>query len=196
MRATGLRRIASVPAKIIKAIGLLRLDWAGKSALPPRWSNHNVAVIFDVVWYAMLAALTLWAAWQIVGFVSTTLSWGDLGQTAFLTTLTMARVIVLIAMATVFWVPISVWIGLRPALAEKAQPLAQFLAAFPANVVRRSSPNTSNGGRHGRSPWHRLVYRQGHGGRGLPAHCSGGRSHVDLRDRLQSAFVAAAFRFC
>ena len=31
--------------------------------------------------------------------------------------------------------PIGVWIGLRPALAEKVQPLAQFLAAFPANIA-------------------------------------------------------------
>ena len=27
------------------------------------------------------------------------------------------------------------WIGLRPAVAQKVQPLAQFLAAFPANVL-------------------------------------------------------------
>jgi NitT/TauT family transport system permease protein len=32
-------------------------------------------------------------------------------------------------------VPISVWIGLRPWAADKVQPLAQFLAAFPANVL-------------------------------------------------------------
>ena len=31
--------------------------------------------------------------------------------------------------------PIAVWIGLRPAVAERVQPAAQFLAAFPANVV-------------------------------------------------------------
>src|SRR5207344_2482283 len=28
-----------------------------------------------------------------------------------------------------------VWIGLRPKLAERIQPLAQFLAAFPANLA-------------------------------------------------------------
>jgi NitT/TauT family transport system permease protein len=33
------------------------------------------------------------------------------------------------------WVPVGVWIGLRPAVAERIQPLAQFLAAFPANVL-------------------------------------------------------------
>ena len=31
--------------------------------------------------------------------------------------------------------PIGVYVGLRPALAERVQPLAQFLAAFPANVL-------------------------------------------------------------
>jgi NitT/TauT family transport system permease protein len=38
-------------------------------------------------------------------------------------------------LASLIWVPIGIWIGLRPAMAEKAQPLAQFLAAFPANVI-------------------------------------------------------------
>ncbi len=49
--------------------------------------------------------------------------------------LTLARVIVLIALATLIWVPVGVWIGLRPKLAERIQPLAQFLAAFPANLA-------------------------------------------------------------
>ena len=41
----------------------------------------------------------------------------------------------LIALATLIWVPVGVWIGLRPKLAERVQPLAQFLAAFPANLA-------------------------------------------------------------
>jgi NitT/TauT family transport system permease protein len=49
--------------------------------------------------------------------------------------LTLVRVIVLIALASLIWVPIGVWIGLRPKLAERVQPLAQFLAAFPANLA-------------------------------------------------------------
>jgi NitT/TauT family transport system permease protein len=31
-------------------------------------------------------------------------------------------------------VPIGVWIGLRPRIADRAQPVVQFLAAFPANL--------------------------------------------------------------
>ncbi|MGA9088015.1 MAG: ABC transporter permease subunit, partial [Bradyrhizobium sp.] len=49
--------------------------------------------------------------------------------------ITLARVIVLIFLATLIWVPVGVWIGLRPKLAERVQPLAQFLAAFPANLA-------------------------------------------------------------
>jgi NitT/TauT family transport system permease protein len=49
--------------------------------------------------------------------------------------LTLTRVIVLIAIASLVWVPIGVWIGLRPSVAERVQPIAQFLAAFPANVL-------------------------------------------------------------
>jgi NitT/TauT family transport system permease protein len=135
VRATGLRRIASVPARFIKAIGLLRFDWIGKPPSQFGWGSAHVARIVDVIWYAVLAGLAVWSTWQIVGFVSTALSWAELGKTALLTIITMARVVALIAIATIFWVPISVWIGLRPAIAEKAQPLAQFLAAFPANVV-------------------------------------------------------------
>ena len=44
------------------------------------------------------------------------------------------RVFVLIALASVIWVPIGVWIGLRPRLADRVQPVVQFLAAFPANL--------------------------------------------------------------
>ena len=48
---------------------------------------------------------------------------------------TLLRVIVLIVLASLIWVPVGVAIGLRPKLAERVQPLAQFLAAFPANLL-------------------------------------------------------------
>jgi NitT/TauT family transport system permease protein len=49
--------------------------------------------------------------------------------------LTLIRVLVLIAIASLIWVPIGVWIGLRPVWTERIQPVAQFFAAFPANVL-------------------------------------------------------------
>ena len=49
--------------------------------------------------------------------------------------ITLVRVMVLIVVASLVWVPLGVLIGLRPRVAEKVQPLAQFLAAFPANLL-------------------------------------------------------------
>jgi NitT/TauT family transport system permease protein len=47
----------------------------------------------------------------------------------------MLRVFVLILFASVVWVPIGVWLGMRPRAAQIAQPVAQFMAAFPANLL-------------------------------------------------------------
>ncbi len=47
----------------------------------------------------------------------------------------MMRVFVLIALASVVWVPVGVWVGLRPRAPQIVQPVAQFLAAFPANLL-------------------------------------------------------------
>lgn len=91
--------------------------------------------VIDVVWIMAVAALALYAAWQTVTFVAGSLSFTDLFDAMGLTLLTMVRVIVLLTLASLIWVPVSVWVGLRPAIAERVQPAAQFLAAFPANVV-------------------------------------------------------------
>jgi NitT/TauT family transport system permease protein len=48
--------------------------------------------------------------------------------------ITAFRVFLLIILCSLIWVPIGVWIGLRPAVAQLAQPIAQILAAFPANL--------------------------------------------------------------
>ena len=82
--------------------------------------------------------MAIWAFWSVVAYVGTELSWSDVWSVTILTFYTLLRVIVLMALATIVWVPISVWIGLRPRWAEAVQPLAQFLAAFPGqSAVRR-----------------------------------------------------------
>jgi len=59
----------------------------------------------------------------------------DVGETLLLGLATLIRVVVLIAIASVVWVPVGVWVGTRPYAALVVQPIAQFLAAFPANVL-------------------------------------------------------------
>ncbi|NLP59697.1 ABC transporter permease [Paraburkholderia sacchari] len=89
----------------------------------------------DILWAVFVIALTAYVVWRVVAFVRTGVTLDEVGHVFVLGLITLLRVVLLIAIASVIWVPLGVLIGLRPALAEKVQPLAQFLAAFPANLL-------------------------------------------------------------
>ncbi|OLB10790.1 MAG: sulfonate ABC transporter permease [Gammaproteobacteria bacterium 13_2_20CM_66_19] len=89
----------------------------------------------DYAWYALLALMGLVALSKTAGFVLGEVRPAEIGQVVILGLITLLRVAVLIALASLIWVPIGVWIGLRPRVASIAQPIAQFLAAFPANLL-------------------------------------------------------------
>jgi NitT/TauT family transport system permease protein len=79
--------------------------------------------------------VTAFALWLVVDYLRANLGMNDVIGAFRLGFFTLARVAVLITIASLIWVPIGVWIGLRPSVAERVQPIAQFLAAFPANVL-------------------------------------------------------------
>jgi len=89
----------------------------------------------DVFFAGMLAALVAYGAWEALGYVRATTGLGEFGYAFALGAATFARVIVLLAVATVVWVPIGVWIGMNPKVTRIAQPIVQVLASFPANFV-------------------------------------------------------------
>src|ERR1700760_3005753 len=91
--------------------------------------------IVDGIWLAFIVLCTGYAAWEIYLYLSASLSLSDVLAALGDGLITLLRVVVLITLASLIWVPIGVWIGLRPKLAERMQPLAQFLAAFPANLA-------------------------------------------------------------
>jgi NitT/TauT family transport system permease protein len=93
-------------------------------------SRPSRSAIADGVWFLVVAAAAALAAWKIIAFVASGVGWDDVLDALKLGLFTLIRVVVLIAVASLIWVPIGVEIGLRPRLAEKIQPLAQFLAAF------------------------------------------------------------------
>jgi len=90
---------------------------------------------FDVVWVSLVAAAVILGFWHIVAVLIANTSLREALQVCGLAVLTMVRVFVLIALASLVWVPIGVWVGLRPRAAEIVQPIAQFLAAFPTNLL-------------------------------------------------------------
>jgi NitT/TauT family transport system permease protein len=97
--------------------------------------NGPPSRVIDALWLVLIVAGTSYAAWRIYQYLSATLGPSDLFSAIGYGLITLLRVIVLIFFATLIWVPVGVWIGLRPKLAEHIQPLAQFLAAFPANLA-------------------------------------------------------------
>ena len=97
--------------------------------------NCKPSRIIDVIWYILVAVAAFYALERIVAFIAGSLHWSDLGEALLMGFYTMIRVVVLMAIAALVWVPIGVWIGLRPKATRIAQPIAQFLAAFPANLL-------------------------------------------------------------
>lgn len=85
-------------------------------------------------WNVAFAAAALWAFWKLARFVSV-IPPGEVLSVFALGLATMARVAVLLALASLVWVPVGVKIGLNPRWTTRIQPVAQFLAAFPANLL-------------------------------------------------------------
>jgi NitT/TauT family transport system permease protein len=88
---------------------------------------------------AFLAVLTLalgYGLYSMLTFVATGQQGFAVFGTAFwLGFLTLLRVVVVVAVATVIWVPVGVWIGFNPRVAQFMQPVVQVLASFPANFI-------------------------------------------------------------
>ncbi|KWE75121.1 sulfonate ABC transporter permease [Burkholderia ubonensis] len=113
----------------------LRLPLSGAVRFTLPRVEKKASLAADIAWALLVLAGTAYVVWRVVSFVAAGVTMAEVGHVFTLGLITLLRVIVLIAIASVIWVPIGVWIGLRPALAEKMQPLAQFLAAFPANLL-------------------------------------------------------------
>jgi NitT/TauT family transport system permease protein len=90
---------------------------------------------FDFLWVLLVAAAVGLGLWHIVVVLIKNTSLQEALHVSGLAVLTMLRVFILIALASVIWVPIGVWVGLRPRAAQIVQPIAQFMAAFPANLL-------------------------------------------------------------
>ncbi len=89
----------------------------------------------ETVWNSTIALAAAYALIRVGQFVNSEVEFSEVLHVFFLASVTSVRVLVLIALASLVWVPIGVWIGLRPRVAQKVQPVAQFLAAFPVLLI-------------------------------------------------------------
>ncbi|CDF84382.1 transmembrane ABC transporter protein [Pseudomonas knackmussii B13] len=86
-------------------------------------------------WDVILVLACAFAFFRLGLFVHQDVGWGEALHVVGLGLITLCRVMLLIGLASLVWVPLSIWIGLRPRYSQKVQALAQFLAAFPVNLL-------------------------------------------------------------
>ena len=111
----------------------------------PRWTRRETLTAvkpinsqrkkhLDWFWSGLLCLVIVLFGIVLLRFILAKLQWHDILDVFLLGAATGARVIVLIAVSSLIWIPVGVWIGLRPRWAQKVQPMIQFAAAFPANL--------------------------------------------------------------
>jgi NitT/TauT family transport system permease protein len=133
-RTRALRALTLPFTALNKIISNLHIAPSSRWLTPSKKSDRPSRLV-DAIWLSLVIAGTAYAGFAAYRYLSATLHMSDVLGAFGYGLITLVRVIVLIALASLIWVPIGVWIGLRPKLAELIQPLAQFLAAFPANLA-------------------------------------------------------------
>jgi NitT/TauT family transport system permease protein len=90
---------------------------------------------FSLVWNIVVFACIAVALYFLYRFIYTAVPYVETWHVVYLGFITAIRVMVLIFISSLIWVPIGVWVGLHPKASAWVQPIAQFLAAFPANLL-------------------------------------------------------------
>ncbi|MBX9706178.1 MAG: ABC transporter permease subunit, partial [Gammaproteobacteria bacterium] len=103
-----------------------------KVAKKPHRYRHRITL---AIWYIVIIAVITLAFFMLLRFIFDTLTLAEAWHTVRLGSATFLRVLAAIVISCIIWLPLGVWIGLRPTLAKFIQPIIQFLAAFPANLL-------------------------------------------------------------
>jgi NitT/TauT family transport system permease protein len=94
-------------------------------------------VLWLVTWLCHIAVyVAIFAAlFMLIQFIAQQATWREVLLVFGLGLATAVKIFLLIIVCSLIWIPIGVWVGLRPKAAAIIQPIAQFFAAFPANLL-------------------------------------------------------------
>jgi NitT/TauT family transport system permease protein len=104
--------------------------WVGESGRGRRARRRLERMLTAGLWVT-LGLLTV----RGILFVGAEVAGHEVGRAVGLGSLTLLRVVVVVALAALVWTPVGVWIGMNPGVARVAQPVVQVLASFPANFL-------------------------------------------------------------
>jgi NitT/TauT family transport system permease protein len=134
LRRSSVPELLGRPLKPV-AVGLDRVTRRFGLAEYPLTSSKSAERVGDVFFAGVISATVAFGALKALGYVRSTVGLGEFADAFALGAATFTRVIVVIGVATVVWVPIGVWIGMNPKVTRFAQPVVQVLASFPANFL-------------------------------------------------------------
>lgn len=103
-------------------------NYSAKISSPTK-PNKN----FYLLYQALIAISLCYCSYILIKFITEVIDSSEILHVFFLGFITAIKVIILIILASLIWVPIGVWIGLNKQASVMLQPIIQFLAAFPAN---------------------------------------------------------------
>jgi len=96
--------------------------------------SYHISIIFEIIWW-LLIVLILFVSYQQLYFICINhLKMNDIMISLEYCSITALRVIILLLISSIIWIPIGIFIGLRPRLISKVQPIIQFLTALPASL--------------------------------------------------------------
>lgn len=105
-----------------------------KKAIAPRTMFFWQKCVL-VLWYVLLYSAIVIAVFVLYHFIMSSVPASQAMHVIYLGSITAIRVLSMIILSTIIWVPVGVWIGLNPRASQVVQPLAQFLASFPVNLL-------------------------------------------------------------
>ena len=134
LRRSSIRRLAG---RVSRPVGraLDRITRPFGLAEYPLRTDVRKRHIGDIIFWSVIVGAT--ATFAVIGLVYLN---AHLGFTRFPSLIgfgfaTFARVVVLLVISAIIWVPVGVKIGMSPRLARYAQPIVQVLASFPAILL-------------------------------------------------------------
>ena len=131
-RALG--RVRTRLAEPVNRVGdrMFGTDTGHRTLAPPNASEQRRS---DSIFWLVAGIPLAFGAWKLFGYITADEGWGIFTAPLWQGLITFTRVVVLIVIATIIWVPVGVKIGSNPKWSRIAQPIVQILASFPANFL-------------------------------------------------------------
>jgi NitT/TauT family transport system permease protein len=101
----------------------------------PLQADERKRRLGDIIFWTVIAGVAGFVTVSVVLYLNAHVGLSRLPSLFSLGLATFARVVVLLMVSTLIWVPIGVKIGMSPRLSRYAQPVVQVLASFPAILL-------------------------------------------------------------